>query len=895
MRWVKLYMIPLFLLLLLCFFSVAYQLTVINEDNFVLGMFSFIEYSNETGGIIISNGTSDIFLSNQDESGVVNMSGNVLLAHMNDSSGEILDYSGNQNNGTLYGASYSQPGYMDDSISFDGTSDVIDFGDIEMSAWTGITVSAWFKTSSSAANQRIVSKDQVGVNGNFLLRRGTSNGWQFMAIDSGTWRIAQWVTTSLHDGEWHHAMGVNDTDVNKIYLYIDGVEKASATFNAATLSDAQNEEVTVGADSDVASPDNEFIGNIDEVAIWNRSFSESEVIEVYNFQSVTLGDSYGIGEYDSEIFDAGASKDWQSVVWEQDYCYGCALQNFSATEVGYFNETVDMNNTIFLFHFDENAFDAHASGTDFYDASGNYYHADAVGSGVTLDPTGGKFGGAVNLSSATNAIDVGYLNFTNVSDLTMATWFKISDSSGIERIFSKDRGTGERDAFVSRFNGQNAEFYVSDSSISDWRSNIVGVSSVFDGEWHHRADVIDSVNDLISTYIDGELVDTAAYLADYIDDVDNQNITLGDDSDYGDQGYDGLLDEAAMWPRAFDAGEIEALYDRGRIQNVTLSVRSCDDDACSGETFTEFAGDSPQDISSLADNQYIQFQAELDSRLSNETPSLFSVNLSDQAIILTQKNGTAWVCPDGCRAASEAPGTTAPGMPVLVSLANASSGTDRTPRLEWDSSTAGSEGATTYNLQIATDEGFSSLVLDVSSIAETNSSQTEYNVSVDLPVDDIYYWRVAGTDGTGTSEWSDPHYQFEVLSYLALTLPTSSVNFSSMLPLGTKNTTGGSGLQPLIIRNDGNIPVNITVNATAFFVNEGGNYSFFIEENETGAYDSSLLGWINMTFSALQAITDLFHENDTNTANTANLHLLITVPQSELAGEKNSTIEISTS
>ena len=34
MRWVKLYMIPLFLLLLLCFFSVAYQLTVINEDNF---------------------------------------------------------------------------------------------------------------------------------------------------------------------------------------------------------------------------------------------------------------------------------------------------------------------------------------------------------------------------------------------------------------------------------------------------------------------------------------------------------------------------------------------------------------------------------------------------------------------------------------------------------------------------------------------------------------------------------------------------------------------------------------------------------------------------------------------------------------------------------------------
>jgi len=887
----KPYLTFIFLLFLLCFIGVAYQLTVVSEDNFVLGTFNLTEYSNETGGLIISNATYNSFLPNQDESGAVNMSGNVLLAYMNDSSGEILDHSGNQNNGTLGGASYSQPGYIGDSISFDGAGDVIDFGDIEMSAWTGITVSAWFKTSSSVANQRIFSKDQVGVNGNFLLRRGTSNKWQFQALDSGTWRYAQWTTTSLHDGEWHHAMGVINTVENKIYLYIDGVEKGSGTFNAATLSDAQNEELTVGADSDVASPDNEFVGNIDEVAIWNRSFSAAEVIDVYNFQAGKFGDSNGIGEYDSEIFDAGESKDWQSVVWEQEHCYNCPLQNFSATEVGHFNGTVDMNNTIFLFHFDEDSFDAQSGGADFYDAGGNYYHSDAVGSGVTLSPTGGRFGGAINLSSATNAVDVGYLNFTNVSDLTMAIWFKISDTSGIERIFSKDRGTGERDAFVSRFNGQNAEFYVSDSSISDWRANIVGVSGVFDGEWHHRADVIDSVNDLISTYIDGELVDTAAYLADYIDDVDNQNITLGDDSDYGDQGYDGLLDEAAMWSRAFDAAEIRALYNRGRVQNVTLSVRSCDDDACSGETFTEFVGNSPQNISSLADNQYIQFQAELDSSLSNETPTLLSVNLSDEAIILTQAAGTAWSCPSGCRPSSENPDYTAPDDFELYSPTNASSDIIRNITLQWNSSTNGSE-TMNYQLQIATDEDFTAVVVNETGIAETNSSQTEYVVTDDLPVDDIYYWRVRGDDGTTVTSWA-PFWQFELLSFVSITLPTNTVEFGSMLLLQNKNTSLSGGYQPITISNDGNIPLNITINGTSFFENSGGVYNFSMEENETGAFSSALLEWTEMNSTAQNALTDLYHENGSNTANVVNLNLLVVVPNEEPSGDKNSTIEVS--
>lgn len=58
----------------------------------------------------------------------INMTGNVLLLHLNEGSGVIQDSSGIGNNGVYNGAMYSREGKLNSAIGFDGVNDYIDIG-----------------------------------------------------------------------------------------------------------------------------------------------------------------------------------------------------------------------------------------------------------------------------------------------------------------------------------------------------------------------------------------------------------------------------------------------------------------------------------------------------------------------------------------------------------------------------------------------------------------------------------------------------------------------------------------------------------------------------------------------------------------------------------------------
>ncbi|MDD5675261.1 MAG: hypothetical protein PHC61_13915, partial [Chitinivibrionales bacterium] len=86
----------------------------------------------------------------------------------------------------------------------------------------------------------------------------------------------------------------------------------------------------------------------------------------------------------------------------------------------------------------------------------------------------------------------------------------------------------------------------------------------------------------------------------------------------------------------------------------------------------------------------------------------------------------------------------APGVPVLSSPANAATSIAVNPTLAWNASS----GATTYGLQVATDAGFTGLVVNQSGLTVLS-----YNVT-GLTNSTTYYWRVNATNGGGTSAWS---------------------------------------------------------------------------------------------------------------------------------------------
>jgi len=84
-----------------------------------------------------------------------------------------------------------------------------------------------------------------------------------------------------------------------------------------------------------------------------------------------------------------------------------------------------------------------------------------------------------------------------------------------------------------------------------------------------------------------------------------------------------------IWNRSLSVNEIESLYKRGVVK-LNLSVRSCNDNACAGESFSEKL-DKPTNtnlnITITPNNRYFQYIAKYYTENSNYTADFFNVTV----------------------------------------------------------------------------------------------------------------------------------------------------------------------------------------------------------------------------------------------------------------------------
>jgi hypothetical protein len=178
----------------------------------------------------------------------------------------------------------SNPYHYEPYLVLTGTNrqDVASSSSLQLTAFS---VASWFMTSQDYSGEAyIVNKggsgvDTVGRNMNYgiwmtsaeRIQAGfeTGPGANFYAISPA----------SYNDGQWHYAVVTYDGSA-ALRLYIDGVQVSSISTSGAVPDNSGVQPVRIGANS--LSLNGFFIGNVDEVRVWNRALSASEIANAYN-------------------------------------------------------------------------------------------------------------------------------------------------------------------------------------------------------------------------------------------------------------------------------------------------------------------------------------------------------------------------------------------------------------------------------------------------------------------------------------------------------------------------------------------------------------------------------------------------------------------------------------
>jgi hypothetical protein len=215
------------------------------------------------------NKVSETFYSAEN----ANMNGNVLLLHLNESSGNIMDASGSNNNGTAYNVTYNNAGKFKTALGFNGTNSYVQINDnSSLRMQTALTMEAWVKTTANRSGKIFQKGDWDG----FGLYQDLWNGWSAgIQLANGTGSSLKWASGQPVLNKWYHLAATYDG--SNFRLYVNGQQVSSAALSGQIKVTTRS--VSLGSDNGAQKF---FAGVIDETALFNRALTASEISENYN-------------------------------------------------------------------------------------------------------------------------------------------------------------------------------------------------------------------------------------------------------------------------------------------------------------------------------------------------------------------------------------------------------------------------------------------------------------------------------------------------------------------------------------------------------------------------------------------------------------------------------------
>jgi len=201
--------------------------------------------------------------------------------------GNANDESVNTNDGTVNGATLANDrfGNADSAYSFDGIDDYIDFGDDASLQFTGtpsMSVFGWAKLSGAGT---FIGIDKYNSQGGST--GGANIGYYLAFFDTGVTTVVRAgfgdgvetkidASTNINDGAWHLVGWTWDgSDVN---IYVDGALDFTQPYTTSITDNSQ--ALSLGKRIDL--PTNLYTGLMDDIRIYNRALSSSDITELQN-------------------------------------------------------------------------------------------------------------------------------------------------------------------------------------------------------------------------------------------------------------------------------------------------------------------------------------------------------------------------------------------------------------------------------------------------------------------------------------------------------------------------------------------------------------------------------------------------------------------------------------
>jgi hypothetical protein len=507
-------------------------------------------------------------------------------------------FNGKDNGVVAYGAPGALFNDANTAATFEGTVSRVEIPYTAALNPSIYTAEAWAKVTGGAGTYRAVIStrdEQSGVyQKGFILYATSGNIWSFWTSPGVGWEALNGPPVVI--GEWTHLVAVYDGQTK--YLFVNG-ELVGAQTAVSVPNDLRPTRIGEGR-NEFDPGDYRFLGDIDEVAIYNTALTPSRVAYHYAYgkYSSTTAPFFltkpapattVTGQSVTLVSAAGGSPNL-TYQWSKDGTPipgatqpGLALSSPSFADSGTYAVTAvnglgstnsggvklavlpapqyanATNDLVLHLKFDGN----------YNDASGRGNHAANVGATTFV---AGKVGAnALHYSTDINAGQYNYatlgtpsdLQFGSTTNFSVSYWVKFTGMPGdLPFLSSALQSYGNAGfTFAPSYNQGGWSWSLGNST------GYVGVygasNTVNNGDWHHLLHTFDR-SGVAVTYLDGVQADVRSITAG--GDIDTGAvINIGQDPSgaYGETGS-ADIDDLAVWRRVLLPFEAQGIYNAGQ-------------------------------------------------------------------------------------------------------------------------------------------------------------------------------------------------------------------------------------------------------------------------------------------------------------------------------------------